>query len=105
VRPGGTLIYLLKTVFVEGQDRFADLFPQYPPAYIYQSASRVPWRAVTNGNRSNTVAYAVYIWKKTQTHQDTKFRWFDWQRQPAPVFLAGGRFYEFDEAQRYWRPE
>lgn len=89
---GGVLAYLLKTVYVEGSERGYNLFPEFPPAVIYQSMPRIPWRPEANGNNSNTVAYAFFVWQRG-LKADTRFRWFDW-RNNRTVVLKDGTLFE-----------
>jgi len=91
---GGMMGYLLKTVYVEGQDRGYNLFREFPPSIIYQSMSRIPWRPEVNGNNSNTVAYAFFVWEK-DAKEDTILRWFDW-RGGKTVFLKSGSLWSIE---------
>lgn len=77
-RPGGRVYLLLKSVFTEAEGRMQGLFKEYPPLAIYQSARRIPFRPETNGNKTNTVAYSMFLWEKDR-RQRTEFYWFDWK--------------------------
>lgn len=79
LKDDGWLAFLLKTVFVEGQDRGAGLFVDLKPTEMYQSTRRIPWRPDDYGSKSNSVAYAFFIWHKGSYPRFTQLRWFDWK--------------------------
>ena len=58
------MLYLLKTVFLEGTGRFNGLFRDIPIWKVFVSSRRIPFRPETKGNKTNTVSYSVFIWKK-----------------------------------------
>lgn len=93
LKPNGVLLYLLKSVFTEAQNRAYGLFIDHPPSYIYQSIPRIPWRPDQHGNNSNTVAYSVFVFHKNPKFDDTKLRWFDW-RGDKTIIIVGGKIYE-----------
>ena len=76
---GGYVYFLLKSVFTEGIDRGKGLFSLTPPVAIFQSIRRIPWRPDEHGNRSNKVAYSMFLWQKNVRHMRTEFYWFDWK--------------------------
>ncbi len=79
VRDGGVVFFLLKSVFTEGQERGYGLFREMPPLAIYQSVRRIPFRPETKGNKTNTVAYSLFLWEKGCKTR-TQFYWMDWKR-------------------------
>lgn len=66
---GGCCIMLLKTTFLEGKKRYANLFSKYPPKHIFQFVSRV--QCAKNGDfqtmiqgGGSAISYAFFIWEK-----------------------------------------
>lgn len=82
---GGWLVFLLKTVFTEAQERFEGLFCNIPPRVIYQSAPRIPWDAQKYGKHTNPIAYSVFMWQKDVYMHDTILRWFDWRNDRTRI--------------------
>lgn len=79
LQEGGYCLALLKTVFLEGEGRFSELFRDFPIKYVYVSAKRIAWRPDVNGKNSNTVSYSVFIWQKGRTVGAPKLHWFNWK--------------------------
>lgn len=63
---GGILCSFVKTTFLEGQERYNNLFSKSPPKYIFQFVHRIP--CATNGDFSiitgSAVSYAWLVWVK-----------------------------------------
>lgn len=73
---GGMMCLFLKTVFLEGQSRYTNLYSKYPPTDICQFTKRIT--CAHGGNfsqiKSSAVAYAWYVWVKGQYH-DPVLHW------------------------------
>jgi hypothetical protein len=76
--PQGRVAYLLKTVFLEGEDRMQTLYPSKYLAKVYVSSARIPWRPDVNGKSTNTVSYALFIWDKVHKGNPS-IGWFNWK--------------------------
>lgn len=65
---GAEYVYMfLKTTFLEGQERYNDLFSKYPPKEIWVFSKRV--QVALNNNpeefkKSSAVSYSWFIWEK-----------------------------------------
>ena len=65
---GAEYVYMfLKTTFLEGQERYSDLFSKYPPKEIWVFSKRV--QVALNNNpeefkKSSAVSYSWFIWEK-----------------------------------------
>jgi len=83
LRPDSWMMYLLKSVFAEGEDRGADLFQTHRPRRIMMSSARIPFRPEVNGDDTNTVSYSLYFWHKDEfgysPNNQTDFGWFNWK--------------------------
>ena len=76
---GGYCIMLLKLTFLEGKQRYKELFSKYPPKYLYVFSERV--LCAKNGmfeqmreSGGSAVAYGWFIWEKGCT-DETIIRW------------------------------
>jgi hypothetical protein len=66
---------LVRTSFLEGGGRYANLFSQVRPAHILQFAERVPMhKGRLDPNGSTATAYCWIIWRKGP-HGLTQFHW------------------------------
>lgn len=67
---------LLRTVWVEGGERYERLFRDRPPTIIAQFCERVP---MTKGrwdqDASTATAYAWFVWLRAAPHDTTRFMW------------------------------
>ncbi len=74
---------LVRTAFLEGEGRFAELFSRTPPAAIYQFVERVPMhrgRWVVDG--TTATAYCWLVWHTSQPDgAEPAFRWIPKSRQ------------------------
>lgn len=77
LNPGGVLTFLLPTVFIEGSHRGYSLFKNNPPNFIYQSIHRIPFDRTKKG--TNSTAYAMYVWIKSDIRSNPIVRWFDYR--------------------------
>lgn len=78
--PNGWMVYLLKSVFAEGEERGADLFQDIRPTRIMISSARIPFRPEKHGKNTNTVSYALYYWRKDHLGNcdtSTDLGWFN----------------------------
>lgn len=72
---GAKYVYMfLKTTFLEGQERYSDLFSKYPPKEIWVFSKRV--QVALNNNpeefkKSSAVSYSWFIWEKGFTGDPT----------------------------------
>lgn len=76
IYPTGRVAYLLKTVFLEGEDRMESMFADKYLSRVYVSSARIPWRPDVNGTSTNTVSYALFIWDKNH-NGNPKIGWFN----------------------------
>lgn len=72
---GAKYVYMfLKTTFLEGQERYNDLFSKYPPKEIWVFSKRVQV-ALNNDpeefKKSSAVSYSWFIWEKGFTGDPT----------------------------------
>lgn len=75
IQPGQKVFMFLKLTFLEGQQRYADLFRENPPKRIYVFSRRIS--CMKNGNEKygrGAVCYAWYVWQKGHTGA-TEIRW------------------------------
>lgn len=73
---GGVLCSLAKTVLLEGQARYDDLFRDYPPRYILQFVRRIECGKDGVFTGSSAVAYAWFVWEKGYTG-DLVVKWIN----------------------------
>lgn len=72
LKEGRKCYMLLKLTFLEGQERYRELFSKYPPKKIYSFPKRVmcakngDFEGMKNGGGS-AVAYAWFVWEKGYT--------------------------------------
>jgi hypothetical protein len=63
---GHKVIFFLKCQFLEGQDRFKNIFKDYPPKYVYVHSARQ--NCAKNGAfdkyTSATLCYCWFVWQK-----------------------------------------
>lgn len=63
---GHKVIFFLKCQFLEGQDRFKNIFKDYPPKYVYVHSARQ--NCAKNGKfdkyKSATLCYCWFVWQK-----------------------------------------
>jgi len=72
----GRLGFLLKTEFVNADNRYNTLFRINPPAEQWVAVQRPSFYG--NG-RSNTICYSFFIWKKANPMLSTQTRWLSWR--------------------------
>lgn len=78
LRPAGYLVFLLRLAFLEGQERGAGLWREFPPLKV-GVCSRRP--SFTDNGKTDATAYAVYIWQK-DTHQvPTTMEWITFENE------------------------
>lgn len=77
---GAYAMFLLKTTFLEGKRRYEQIFSQNPPKLVLQFAERL--LCAKNGDfermragGGSAVAYAWYIWQKSDEHAHTIIDW------------------------------
>lgn len=67
---------LVRTAFLEGNERYNELFNKYPPSIIAQFVERVPMvRGRLDKNISSATAYCWIIWDKSALKDLTQFVW------------------------------
>lgn len=63
---GHKVIFFLKCQFLEGQDRFKNIFKDYPPKYVYVHSARQ--KTAKGGDlsrtKSPTQCYCWFVWQK-----------------------------------------
>lgn len=73
---GGLLILFLRTLFLEGQERYEKIYKHNPPKYVFQFSKRI--NCAKNGEfekyPSTACAYAWFIWEKGYKG-DTIIKW------------------------------
>lgn len=66
INNGHKVIFFLKCQFLEGQDRFKNIFKDYPPKYVYIHSARQ--NCAKNGAfdkyTSATLCYCWFVWQK-----------------------------------------
>ena len=73
---GSMLILLLPTRYLEGVQRYRDIYSNRPPKYIYQYTYRIAIGKNGVFGDSNAVSYCWLIWEK-DFEGETLFRWID----------------------------
>lgn len=93
-RPGGYVCFLLRLAFLEGQDRGAKFWKEFPPQSVHVLSARPSF--ITSGPKAghtDATAYAIYIWQKGWMGQPT-LGWLDWLPKPVvnmqPLFQMEG---------------
>lgn len=71
---GGVCIMLLRTLFLEGQERYEKIYKNHPPHFVYQFSKRLTCAKGGVFNGTGAVAYAFFIWEKGYKG-DTIVRW------------------------------
>jgi hypothetical protein len=74
-KEGGMCYMLLRTLFLEGQARYKELFKKYPPKYIYVFSKRID--CLKNDMPSkygNAQSYSWFCWQKGYTGE-TIIKW------------------------------
>lgn len=67
---------LVRTAFLEGNERFEELFNKYPPSIIAQFVERVPMvKGRVDKKASSATAYCWIIWDKIIYRNSTDFIW------------------------------
>jgi hypothetical protein len=67
---------LVRSAWLEGQDRYRNLFGPCPPAAVAQFCERVPMHAGRWEPRGKTAtAYSWVVWVKSSAPQRTRFVW------------------------------
>lgn len=76
---GSKLFFLLPVRYLEGKQRYRNIFSQHPPRYIYQYVYRI--KIGKNGvfDGGGAVAYCWIVFEKGYTG-DTIFRWIEEER-------------------------
>lgn len=72
----GRLGFLLKTEFVNADNRYNSLFRINPPIEHWVVVQRPSFYG--NG-RSNTICYSFFIWKRSNPQLCTQTRWLSWR--------------------------
>ena len=66
---------LVRSVFMEGCDRFLNLFSKHPPAIIAPFAERLPMvKGRVDSKASSATAYGWFVWRKDH-YGPTVVRW------------------------------
>lgn len=81
LRERGVMVFLLKTVYLEGIERGRSLFRQYRPAAVYVSSRRIHFRKNAKGKKgTNNVSYSLFVWQKEHRVEDgTRLHWWDYE--------------------------
>lgn len=58
---GGYVVFLLRLAFLEGQERGAGLWKEYPPKQVAVCSQRPSF---TGDGKTDATAYAVFVWQK-----------------------------------------
>lgn len=73
VHPGGRVVFLLRLAFLESQKRGDLLWQEYPPESVFVCTDRPSF---TGNGRTDSTAYAVFVWRKGYTGQTFTGGWF-----------------------------
>ena len=80
---------LLRTQFVEGGQRYYNLFSNKPPHRIVVFSSRLAMtKNRVDPNASSATSYSWFVWESTDTAQQTTVHWFPPDAKPMYT-LAG----------------
>lgn len=73
----GRVFLFLKTLFLEGRERYERIYKVNPPRYVYQYSNRV--KCAKNGNfegyGGSAQSYAFYEWHKHNDKHQTEVKW------------------------------
>jgi len=85
---------LVRSAFLEGKGRYANLYSQNPRGYILQFAERVPMQKNSlNRNLSTATSYSWLVWIAGEAPLKTEFLWI----APCRSRLEMARDYPVDE--------
>lgn len=77
--PGGTIVFLFRLAFLEGQERGVGLWREFPPIRV-ATCSRRP--SFTGNGKTDSTAYACFYWR--HGHQgDYAGSWLRWDDVPV----------------------
>lgn len=93
LREGGYCFFLFRLAFLEGQERFAGLWQDYPPKRVIVASRRINFTGNSNPN-----SYAMYLWQKAW-HGETTLGWLLHEDNTAEEALptAWGQLDFFDQ--------
>ena len=79
IHSGSRLFFLLPVRYLEGKQRYKDIFSKHPPRYVYQYSYRINIGKNGEFGAGNAVSYAWIVFEKDYTG-DTIFRWIEEER-------------------------
>lgn len=67
---------LLRTAWLEGAERWRNIFGRIPPTHVAQFVERVPMtRGRWDPQASSATAYSWFIWQRPRPHDGTQLMW------------------------------
>ena len=81
LNPDGTIMFLLRTAFMESQGRYHRLFKRREtrPTEVWSLVERPSF---TGNNKTGSDAYAIFIWERRRNHRFpdfTSLKWLSWR--------------------------
>lgn len=81
IKDGGTVIMLLKTLFLESQVRYEKIFKHYPPSKIYIYSDRISCYKQNDITKTQgAISYSIFIWHKIKDMNFKNPTKLDWIR-------------------------
>lgn len=69
---------IVRLAFIEGRDRYYNLFKDNPPSYLLQFVERVGMvKGTVSKDVSSATAYCWLVWFKDDTSKETKVNWIE----------------------------
>jgi hypothetical protein len=75
LKPGGTVLFLLRLAFLESQKRGEGLWKERVPKNVWVSSRRISF---TGNRKSDETAYSLYHWEEQYKENYFTGRWLDW---------------------------
>lgn len=74
----GTMMYLLRTAFLESQTRYHRIFKQEAtrPTEVWSLVERPSF---TGNNKTGSDAYSIFIWHMLDRGKTTELKWLSWR--------------------------
>lgn len=72
----GHILFLLRLAFLESQERYFGLWKDHKPLKVWTCARRPSF---TGDGKTDSTAYAVYLWSKEKFEGDTIMDWMYWE--------------------------
>jgi hypothetical protein len=69
---------IVRLAFIEGKDRYNNLFKEYPPSYLLQFVERVGMcKGTIDKDLATATAYCWLVWLKNDDFPETRINWIE----------------------------